>query len=58
MTNAEFSKLARNADGDIIDLVSAYPFITDAQREKLTSDDWSRMQELDEEMEYLLAEFA
>lgn len=58
MTNVEFASLARNADGDIIDLVSAYPFITDAQRERLTSDDWSRMIELDEEMEYLMAEFA
>lgn len=56
MTNAQFASLARNADGDIIDLVDAYPFITDAQREKLTSDDWSRMIDLDEEMSYLIAD--
>lgn len=55
-TNAAFAAIPRNTDGDIIDLWAAYAFITDNQRERLTSDDWSRMIELDEEMEYLTAE--
>lgn len=57
MTNAQFASLPRAANGDIIDLIDAYPFITNAQRARLTSDDWSRMIELDEEMAYLMAEF-
>ena len=56
-TNAQFKALPRNADGDIIDLADAYPFITEAQRERLTGDDYSRMDDLDEEISYLAAEF-
>lgn len=56
LTDEEFAILPRNADGDIIDLSLAYPFITDSQRERLTGDDWSRMDDLDEEMRCLIAE--
>jgi len=56
-TNSQFKALPRNTDGDIIDLEAAYPFITVAQRERLTGDDYSRMDDLDEEMRYLIAEF-
>lgn len=56
-TNAQFKALPRNVDGDIIDLADAYPFITEAQRERLTGDDYSRMNDLDEEISYLAAEF-
>lgn len=58
LTNAEFAALERNADGDVIDLSLAYPFITDAQREKLSGDDWSRMIDMDEEMACMLADLA
>jgi hypothetical protein len=62
LTDAEFNALARNTDGDVINLSLAYPFITAAQRERLTGDDSSRMFDLDEELECLyreaLAEFA
>ena len=56
-TNAEFDAIPRNSAGDIIDLQDAYPFITEAQRDRLTGDDWSRMQEIDEEIMCELAEF-
>ena len=56
-TNKAFDATPRNADGDIIDLVDAYPFITEAQRERLTGDDQSRLFDLDEEMQYLADEF-
>lgn len=56
-TNESFNAIPRYASGDIIDLEDAYPFITTAQRARLTGDDWSRMNELDEEMQYLAAEF-
>lgn len=56
-SRAEFAALRRNSDGDIMDLVIHYPWITESQREKLSEDDWSRMEELDEEVRCLLAEF-
>lgn len=56
-TTKEFNALARNADGDIINLSDAYPFITDLQRERLSGDDWSRMDDLDEEMNWMMQEF-
>ena len=55
-TDEEFAAVPRNADGDILDLYDAYCFITDEQRKKLTSDDWSRMNDYDEELEYMKAE--
>lgn len=56
-TNTEFDAIPRNEAGDIIDLHDAYPFITEAQRDRLTGDDWTRMQEIDEEILCELAEF-
>ena len=56
LTAAEFRALPRNADGDLIDLSLAYPFITDEQREDLTGDDWSRCIDLDEELACMLAD--
>ena len=49
-TDAEFRALPRNADGDLIDLADAYPWVTDAQRERLTGDDYTRFDDLDEEI--------
>jgi hypothetical protein len=57
-TDAEFAALQRNADGDIIHLSQAYPWISDDQREHLSEDDWSRMIDMDEELACLVAEFA
>ena len=54
---AEFAALPRYSNGRIIDLPMCYAWITPAQREQLHGDDWSYMNELDEEMEYLRAEF-
>ena len=54
----QFAAIKRNADGDIIDLYDAYPHITDRQRELLSDDDYSRMADIDEELEYLADEFA
>ena len=57
-TMKQFAAIKRNADGDIIDLCDAYPHITDKQRELLSNDDYSRMDNLDEELQYLADEFA
>jgi len=56
-TAAEFKAIPRNLDGDIIDLYDAYNFITDDQRALLSNDDYSRMDDLDEEMRINWAEF-
>ena len=57
LTDAEFAALERNSEtGDVIDLSLAYPFITDAQRERLSGDDWSRCIDLDEELACMLAD--
>ncbi len=56
-TNAEFRAIPRNSDGDIIDFEDAAVFITAAQRDKLTGDDQSRMEDFDEELRCLRAEF-
>lgn len=56
-SRAEFAALRRNSDGDIMDLEDHYPYISAGQREQLSEDDWSRMEDLDEEVRCLLAEF-
>lgn len=56
-SNVEFTAIPRNADGDIIDIEDAYPFITNAQRERLTDDDYSRCEEMDEGLRYMAEEF-
>jgi hypothetical protein len=57
-TAAEFAGLERNTNGDLIELDRAYPFISDKQRDALTGDDMSRMDNLDEELRYLMADAA
>lgn len=57
-TDAEFDAIERNSEGRIIDdfdLVAC--FLTEAQVERLHSDDWSRYGEWEEEMRCLIAEF-
>ena len=58
LTMKQFAALKRNSDGDIIQLYDAYPYITDKQRELLSDDDYSRMDNIDEELEYLADEFS
>ena len=57
-TNKEFRELARNDDGDIIDdLGMACIWMTAAQVNKLTGDDYSRVDDYREEMRCMMAEF-
>lgn len=57
-TMKQFAAIKRNSDGDIVDLYDAYAYITEKQRELLSDDDYSRMDNLDEELQYLADEFA
>tara|TARA_R100001510_G_scaffold1214_1_gene953 strand:- start:93 stop:269 length:177 start_codon:yes stop_codon:yes gene_type:complete len=45
MKAKEFKQLERNADGDVVDLYSIHHLLTDKQIDKLTDDDWSRVNE-------------
>ena len=53
-TNIEFKKLARNTDGDIINLYDTFMWVTPAQKERLTGDDYSRVDEYEEEIRYMI----
>ena len=54
-TNAEFAKLARNTDGDIIDLYEVFVWFTTPQKERLTGDDYSRVDDYEEEIRYMIS---
>lgn len=56
-TDAEFKALTRNGDGDVIDLAECFMWITPAQIERLTGDDQSRVDDYEEEVRCLMAEF-
>lgn len=45
MTNEEFKKLKRNADGDLVHIDDIIGLLTDEQIELLSDDDWSRYNE-------------
>lgn len=57
MRSADFKDLPRNADGDIINLYDVFYMLTEAQIDSLTSDDWMRVQEYEEETRIMLADF-
>jgi hypothetical protein len=57
-TAAEFKALPRNADGDIIDLWAAFVWLTPQQVGALTADDYSRVEDYNEELRCIVAEFA
>jgi hypothetical protein len=55
-TNKEFKNLERYENGDIVNLGEVFFKIKPAQTEKLSSDDWSRMDGLEEEMRCMVAD--
>jgi len=48
----EFKALDRNSDGDLTSMYDHFLLLTDAQVELLTSDDWSRYYDYQEELQY------
>ncbi len=57
LSKAEFESINRNVDGDITDdLQTLQIFMTPEQRDELSSDDWSRAEENDEEMRCMMAD--
>jgi len=57
-TAEEFEALPRNADGDINDLYNAFVWFTPEQVNALTGDDYTRVDDYEEELRYMAAEFA
>ena len=55
-TNKEFKDLNRTPDGDVVDLSTAYIWLTDPQKEQLSEDDHSRLFDYEEEMNILMAQ--
>ena len=53
-TMKEFKALERNSDGDLTSMYDHFLLLTDKQVELLTSDDWSRYYEYQEEIDYEL----
>lgn len=59
LTDAEFDLIERNEEGRILgDFDLTYIWTTPSQRERLHDDDWSRGQELEDELRIMAAEFA
>ena len=56
-TTAEFKVLPRNANGDIIDLYSAFIWLTPSQINALSGDDFSRVEDYNEELRCMVAQF-
>lgn len=60
-TMKEFKALERNSDGDLTSMYDHFLLLTPKQVDMLTSDDWSRYYDYQEELEYemnsLRAEF-
>ena len=53
-SDGEFATLPRNTDGDVIELSLAFIWLTPAQVEELSGDDYSRYLDLHEEMDCLM----
>tara|TARA_R110000772_G_scaffold258386_1_gene375563 strand:+ start:202 stop:381 length:180 start_codon:yes stop_codon:yes gene_type:complete len=56
MTNKEFKALDRNDDGDICELYNIWNTLTDNQIDRLTGDDWQRLDLYREEIDYMMLE--
>jgi len=58
MRQQNFINLKRYPNGDIVDLYNMHHLLTDKQIDKLSDDDWSRVNEYQLELEVLRYECA
>ena len=56
LTDAEFDALPRYDNGDIYDLAMAQIYMTPAQRDRVSEDDFTRLDDNDEEIRIMMAE--
>jgi hypothetical protein len=58
MRQQDFRNLKRYPNGDIVDLYNMHHLLTDKQIDKLSDDDWSRVNEYQLELEVMRYECA
>ncbi len=58
MKQQDFRNLKRYPNGDIVDLYNMHHLLTDKQIDKLSDDDWSRVNEYQLELEVMRYECA
>ena len=56
MKQKDFRELERYPNGDIVDLYPIHHLLTDRQKNRLTDDDWSRVQEYQDELRMMIYE--
>jgi len=56
MTQKEFAGLKRYSNGDVVDLYNIHYLLTDKQIDRLSDDDWSRVQEYQDELRMMIYE--
>ena len=56
MTQKEFAGLKRYPNGDVVDLYNIHYLLTDKQIDRLSDDDWSRVQEYQDELRMMIYE--
>jgi hypothetical protein len=58
MRQQDFKNMKRYPNGDIVDLYNVHHLLTDKQIDKLSDDDWSRVNEYQLELEAMRYECA
>ena len=56
MTQQDFARLKRYSNGDIVDLYNIHHLLTEKQVDRLSDDDWSRVQEYQDELRIMIYE--
>ena len=56
MKQQDFARLERYPNGDVIDLYNIHNLLTEKQIDRLSDDDWSRVQEYQDELRMMIYE--
>jgi phage FluMu protein gp41 len=56
MKRQDFARLKRYPNGDIVDLYNIHHLLTTKQVDQLSDDDWSRVQEYQDELRMMIYE--
>ena len=56
MKQQDFARLERYPNGDVIDLHNIHNLLTEKQVDRLSDDDWSRVQEYQDELRMMIYE--
>ena len=56
MRRQDFARLERYPNGDVVDLYNIHHLLTEKQVDQLSEDDWSRVQEYQDELRMMIYE--